>query len=755
MQNKNEENILYIIKNIKYNIILFITIIILFISFAFIYLKFSPHIYSAYTTIKIKSHNNKDNSGYDILNPISTLKTGDVKEHIALIKSFYMNNKALNLDKNNFKIRYFVIKDYHLTELLKEIPIEVEDIKIFDEKIQGKKIVLTPKDNQYTLQIKYSLLDKFKYILLGNSIENINKTPFEYNKEITTKYFKCKIKKLSNFNKPIIFILNNDYRYIYNKIIKKNLSITQIDKNIPIIKIEYKDNIRERAFSYLTSLTQSLILENIKNKREENRKISEFIDTELKKIKSKLIESEKKLESYRISNKVIEPSIQASTFIKELSRIDISLSENSLKRNIISSMIKVLKRGNHTLEGITPFLAELNDNTTISLIQDLEKSEIEKNKLLEEFTYKHPKIQALNKKISTIKHKIFSNIRNLRKSIYQNNKELIKIKEKYTKKLQTLPIKERKLISMKRDYEVSSTMYNFLLKRKAENDIVRVSTLSDYRIIDKVYASDEPISLNPINILITYTTIGLIVAFLIISIKEKNKIKSIESLKNELDIPIYGILSSKKDLINIYKNLNKLYLDEYINLRTNLKLTLNKIAHNNSNIILINSSTEKEDKNTIIINLATIFQKSKDKVIIVDLDMRNPILHKMIQIDNINSDICNYLKGDTQSIEEIKYPTIYKNLDFIPIKNRPNNPSELILSIYLSKLFEELKKRYDYIFVNTTPFDTIKDFRYISKFSNINLFIFKEYCTKQKSILELKNIIEQDNIKYIGAIYII
>jgi len=240
-------------------------------------------------------------------------------------------------------------------------------------------------------------------------------------------------------------------------------------------------------------------------------------------------------------------------------------------------------------------------------------------------------------------------------------------------------------------------------------------------------------------------TIGLIIAFLFISLKEKNKIKSIESLKKELDIPIYGVLSSKRGS-------NKSYLDEYINLRTNLKLTLDKIKSSDSSVILINSSTEKEDKNITLINLATIFHKSNDKVVIVDLDMRNPILHKILQINNINSDICSYLRGDTQNIEEIIYSTY--NFDIIPTKDRPYNPSELILSIYLSKLFKELKKRYDYIFVNTTPFDTIKDFRYILKFSDINIFVFKEYCTKQKSILELENIIEQDNIDKIGAIWI-
>ncbi len=100
---------------------------------------------------------------------------------------------------------------------------------------------------------------------------------------------------------------------------------------------------------------------------------------------------------------------------------------------------------------------------------------------MEEFTDRHPKVQALTKKISIIKRKIRINIKNLKSRIYQESRKLQEIKDKYSRKLESLPIKERKLVIMQRDYEVSSSMYNFLLKRKAENDMVRASTLSDYR----------------------------------------------------------------------------------------------------------------------------------------------------------------------------------------------------------------------------------------------------------------------------------
>ncbi len=124
-------------------------------------------------------------------------------------------------------------------------------------------------------------------------------------------------------------------------------------------------------------------------------------------------------------------------------------------------------------------------------------------------TDRHPKVQALTKKISIIKRKIRINIKNLKSRIYQESRKLQEIKDKYSRKLESLPIKERKLVNMQRDYEVSSSMYNFLLKRKAENDMVRASTLSDYKIIDKAYASNAPISPNRLKTMLSYISQGL------------------------------------------------------------------------------------------------------------------------------------------------------------------------------------------------------------------------------------------------------
>ncbi len=68
-------------------------------------------------------------------------------------------------------------------------------------------------------------------------------------------------------------------------------------------------------------------------------------------MKEKLEKSEKELEDYRVSNKVIQPSTQASTFIKELTKIDTKISENNLKVKIVDNILYLLKN-NHELDAL-------------------------------------------------------------------------------------------------------------------------------------------------------------------------------------------------------------------------------------------------------------------------------------------------------------------------------------------------------------------------------------------------------------------
>jgi len=553
---------------------------------------------------------------------------------------------------------------------------------------------------------------------------------------------------------PIDIKINGDYRYIYENIIKKRLKISQLEEEVPLIKILYKDNIQARAIDYIDSLTSSFIKESILNKNEQNNKVLEFITHELDVMKNRLSISEKKLENYRISNDVIQPSVQASTLIKELSDIDIQISENRLKKRLVANLVKLINQ-NYSLDAIAPSLMELDERPTLKLIETLQENQLKRTELLAEFTQKHPDVRAIQEKINSTRRKIRLNIQNLQRHIGQKDSDLKKLKITYEKRLKRLPTKERKLINIKRNYEVSSKMYNFLLEKQAENEIVKVATLSDYKIIDSAYSSNEPVSPKYKIVIIAFTLLGLITGIIIAFVRNalNSKIKDRGEIESSTEIPIYGAVPAPKGetiTLEVYNDRDSILTERYRTLRTNLQLSTDDSG---SKVILFTSTIAGEGKNITASNLSATLEMAEYKTALIDLDMRTPTIDKIFKMSGIKEGISSYLSGKSQ-LHQIIYRTKYNNLHIIPVGEIPANPSELILSSNLTKLIDELKEsNYRYIIINSVPFGDITDTKHIMRHSDINLTLLRENYSEKKYISNLNSMVNQDGILNMGIVY--
>ena len=720
---------------------------------ATLYLYTQVSIYSSYSIIKVKdSHDSK--SSNPILN-LTAFGVSNVKEDITLLKTFYMNRQALDMKKVDFQVQYYNNKKYKEREIYNRIPIKIDNIEIFNRKFLEEKLTLTPQKDGYRLKFKYSFISKLKKRILGREIFRIKRSKlFRYNETITTEYFKLKVNKLSNFNMPIDIKINGDYRYIYENIIKKRLKISQLEEEVPLIKILYKDNIQARAIDYIDSLTSSFIKESILNKNEQNNKVLEFITHELDVMKNRLSISEKKLENYRISNDVIQPSVQASTLIKELSDIDIQISENRLKKRLVANLVKLINQ-NYSLDAIAPSLMELDERPTLKLIETLQENQLKRTELLAEFTQKHPDVRAIQEKINSTRRKIRLNIQNLQRHIGQKDSDLKKLKITYEKRLKRLPTKERKLINIKRNYEVSSKMYNFLLEKQAENEIVKVATLSDYKIIDSAYSSNEPVSPKYKIVIIAFTLLGLITGIIIAFVRNalNSKIKDRGEIESSTEIPIYGAVPAPKGetiTLEVYNDRDSILTERYRTLRTNLQLSTDDSG---SKVILFTSTIAGEGKNITASNLSATLEMAEYKTALIDLDMRTPTIDKIFKMSGIKEGISSYLSGKSQ-LHQIIYRTKYNNLHIIPVGEIPANPSELILSSNLTKLIDELKEsNYRYIIINSVPFGDITDTKHIMRHSDINLTLLRENYSEKKYISNLNSMVNQDGILNMGIVY--
>jgi len=710
---------------IKYKWVIIITTIISF-SIAYTTVKNKKTFYSASSIIKVKEKGDNIISKNLILNPKLEITT-NIDEDIALLKTFYINNKALNMNREKFQVFYYTSDRYKNREIYKEIPIKVTDIKIRDKNILGKRFRITPAKDGYYINFVYSLKKRVMKRFFGKFLPQIKgKQPFEYNKKIVNKFFTFKVEKYSNFSKPIDIILNGNNRYIYNYIIKDNLNITQMSEKVPYIQIYYQDRVASRAVSYVASLTKSFIDDSLSDNNKQSNHILKFIKNELKQIKKELNQSEKKLENYRIVNKAVQPSLQASTFIKKLSDIDFSISENRLKVQIINNLVNFIKRYK-TFDAISPSLTELGDNETLKLIELFNKSELKRDELLVEYTPKHPKIKKINRQMSMLRDKIISNIKTLQREILKKDANLKNRKKSYEDKLETLPIKERKIINIKRNYEVSSKVYNFLLEKQTENKILKIANMSKYKIIEKAYSDYLPIKKKSSTILISSVFIGFVFGILIIVIYRiySSKILSLKDIERRTDIPIYGDVpfTSQNNTI-----------DKYNTLRINIQLLNSKIK-----TVLLSSTIDDKSKEFATINLGISFAKAEYRTIIIDLDRVNSVVSYFpnIKIDD----------------EELIYSTNYKNLDIISMKKDSSNISKSFLTKKFPILLKTLQVNYDYILINTTSFETLTDTKHIMRLSDINLILLKEEYSYRSSIANI-NHLKENSITNLGLVFL-
>jgi capsular exopolysaccharide synthesis family protein len=741
------KEILNILNNYKWSIF-FTTLLVTSLSYLITYFK--PSIYVSSAIIKVKG-NEKRHSNDVINNTLSTNRSKDVHEEITLLKTYRVNKNSL--EKVNFHVKYFYEEAYKKIELYNQnVPIKINNLKIIDNQILNKYITIIPNGSGYDLLYKKPYETKIKQILFDTkeiefkTLKNLN-----FGDRISTPYFTFSIEKVFEITNNIDFTLHGEKRNIFENIIRENLSITQLEKDTSLIQIDFEDSIPERANLYVNSLTESFINYSIENKNTQNDKTLDFITKELRNIKQELKDSEQQLESHQMNRNIVKPSIQADLYIKKLSSIEIKISENKLKKKLITNLINFVQN-NYNMTAIAPSVDKLNDQNTLSLITKLQDKQLEEEELIQEYTDEYPKLKTLRNQISTIIIKIENNLKSLQTNIDYQNKNLLQRKNEYEIEMKTLPSKERELVNIRRNYEVKSKMYEYLLKKQAENKIIQLATYSNYQVIDKAYNSKIPIQPKHLFSIILGLILGLLLGSVLALVRHGKNIyiKNKEDINTLTNLPLYGSIpyyKQKKNKITIHKELKSPFSEAFRTLRTNLQFVSQK---NEGTIILITSTIAGEGKSTSTANLATILEMARYKTIVINFDVRKPTLHKFFDIDN-SKGVTSYLSGE-HSIDEIILSTEFANLDIIPSGLIPSDPAELMMSKKLPALFKQLKKQYEYIIIDTAPIGIISDTKMLMQHSDLNLIIIREDYAKKEFIVTLEEMIEKHDFKNIGLI---
>ena len=192
--------------------------------------------------------------------------------------------------------------------------------------------------------------------------------------------------------------------------------------------------------------------------------------------------------------------------------------------------------------------------------------------------------------------------------------------------------------------------------------------------------------------------------------------------------------------------------EAYKLLRTNLFFSLQNKDDGEGQIIAVTSSTRGEGKSTTCINTSYTLAESGKKVILVECDMRLPVLAKNIGIKE-RTGLSNYIVGMCSFEEAITPSTIHSNLDVVLAGNIPPNPSELLGSERFSDFIKKLAQSYDYVMIDLPPITCVSDALVVARvIDGMVIVVRRDVCT-QVTLRETMRQLSVVSDKILGFIF--
>jgi capsular exopolysaccharide synthesis family protein len=513
-----------------------------------------------------------------------------------------------------------------------------------------------------------------------------------------------------------------------------------------VMEISLNGKVADRDVDFMNILNQEFFDENLRRKNLNAERAIQFISDQLLIIKDSINSSEYKLNAYQMQSGLYsqDKSMRTNT---ELDGLDKTRAELRLRKEYTNFLIGYLKKENELL--VAPSAMGIQDPALSALVAKYNDISYSLKGLGPESPiYKRYKTQLedtkanLNEAIDAMN----SSIR-----IEENN-----LSQRYSKlmgEVASLPEKERKLLTHERDFKINDSYNTYLLQRRIESQIQLASNTPDNLVLDKPRTIAVINIADKSNTYLLFTVIGLLLAFVFVFCKEflfKFSIQSRDEIERISQLPILGTVerSTKKVPVVVKMFPRSSFAENFRSLRSRMEY----IARREAPILMLITSTEPQDGKTFIVcNLASTYQLTGKKTLVVDFDLRRPALSKMMGFSK-EKGISNYLIGQSK-LEDIIIRHPEYDFDVLPAGTVPPNPSELIHSEKTKELLQKLNKEYDYILLDCSPVGLVSDAHFLAKQSDVVLYVVRNEKTNRNffkyTIAELKEDLLETNIAII------
>lgn len=701
------------------------------ITLAWVYLKFKAPVYEISATIQVKD----EKKGVD---------ENQVTESINMMApKNIVENEVEVIHSKTFAEQ--VVKDLHLYA-----PTFISGKYNARSAYVSSPVVVQVDDPENLVQVEkvpYSYDFNKKTVQLGNR-------QYPIDAFVATPYGRLKFTQNPNFRKSekgeLFFSL------VHPRIVTQGLhAALQVDatsKLSSVVKIKFKDPVPKRGEDIVNAVIRKYNEANVAQKTELARSTMAFLDQRIAKVVGDLNGVERRVQTYRSSNNVVNLTDQSRLYLQNVAMNDQKLADLNVQLSVLDQVEQYVNSKSASA-GIVPSTLGVNDPMLTKLLERYYDAGLQYERMKATTAENNPALQQVITQVNTLRPSILENVRNQRINLQASRNNLALTNDGYNSMLGSIPAKERQLIDVSRQQGTLSTLYNFLLQKREQTALAYSSSISDSQVIDVAQASVAPVSPNKMFaygaalVLAVLLTIGYIVNRDILS----SKVLFRNDIVKHTAYPLLGEVSyvrKGKQLLLTGSDYSHVQ-DEF----RQMSIAAGLFGKDNKyKKILVTSSGEGEGKSLIVANMALALANTNKKVLLIDANIADARLSRTFKAVNTTG-LSDYLLGEISHPAEIIKQTGYRNLAVIPAGELQANPSDLFLNGNMEILLQYLENQFDFILTDAPAVNPTTDAYILSALSDLTLYVVRHRATAKSVIKKLDETNELKPLKNLALVF--
>jgi capsular exopolysaccharide synthesis family protein len=501
---------------------------------------------------------------------------------------------------------------------------------------------------------------------------------------------------------------------LHREIIPQRLSL--------IVAIQYQHPDKEMAVKVANLFADEYINYSAHVRVDESLKAVVELEQRATEQRKKVDDIARALQAYREKNNQVSLDQRKDISTETLKEMNLRVAQGASTLQEAETRWKQILDARQRGADLLTLSAVAGDPTVTDLQKQAAAAKITVTQLSERYRPKNPKMIEAANALTEAQNQLTRAVNTAAAQVEANYQAAL---QNYAQARDALATQEAKSLSvdrlsveysnMERDYSVNEKILENILSRMRETSMSSTVETQNARLVDHAAPGRKPVSPNYLLNLglgaVGGLGFGLALAFFVAYADDR--VKSAYDIEAVVGLPLLAIVPKfKKPVAKGDDRQGAPFIppdepeiaEAFSTLYSSLRL---KDESKKAQCIVITSTVPGEGKSFITRNLALTFASHGERVLLVDCDLRRPVVHRAFHVENLKGviDICT---SDTP-LDDVIIKNIQPNLDVLPSGGRSKNPAQNLTSKNFEVMLAELRKRYDRIFIDTPPVALVSD----------------------------------------------